>query len=155
MEEALPLLNKLMFIVIGAWDFSPEIPVHLIGTKVPCFDKVPPPQIPIYQAPYSNFGTHAALPLLSKGDEKKIPWQDEPAKGIFERMGWDSNPRKGLTFGGFQDRCIQPLCHPSGFLQALRRAGVNTSVSSRCVQVFSAACAPFCKKNTKIAFFRR
>ena len=32
-----------MFIVIGARDFSPEITVHLIGTKVPCFDKVPPP----------------------------------------------------------------------------------------------------------------
>ena len=39
--------DKLMFIVIGARDFSPEITVHLIGTKVPCFDKVPPPQIPI------------------------------------------------------------------------------------------------------------
>ena len=36
-------LDKLMFIVIGARDFSPEITVHLIGTKVPCFDKVPPP----------------------------------------------------------------------------------------------------------------
>ena len=31
-----------MFVVIGARDFSPEITVHLIGTKVPCFDKVPP-----------------------------------------------------------------------------------------------------------------
>ena len=40
-------LDKLMFIVIGARDFSPEITVHLIGTKVPCSDKVPPPQIPI------------------------------------------------------------------------------------------------------------
>ena len=29
-----------MSIVIGARDFSPEITVHLIGTKVPCFDKV-------------------------------------------------------------------------------------------------------------------
>ena len=35
--------NKLMFTVIGARNFSPEITVHLIGTKVPCFDKVPPP----------------------------------------------------------------------------------------------------------------
>ena len=25
----------------------------------------------------------------------------------------DSNPRKAFTFAGFQDRCIQPLCHPS------------------------------------------
>ena len=33
-------LDKLMFIVIGARDFSPEITVHLIGTKVPCFDKL-------------------------------------------------------------------------------------------------------------------
>ena len=56
-EEASPLLDKLMFIVIGARDFSPEITVHLIGTKVPCFDKVPPPQIPIYRALLSNFGT--------------------------------------------------------------------------------------------------
>ena len=47
LEDAPPLLNKLMFIVIGARDFSPEITVHLIGTKVPCFDKVPPPKIPI------------------------------------------------------------------------------------------------------------
>ena len=45
-----------MFIVIGARDFSPEITVHLIGTKVPCFDKVPPPQIPIYRALFSNDG---------------------------------------------------------------------------------------------------
>ena len=29
------------------------------------------------------------------------------------RMGWDSNPRWALTHAGFQDRCIQPLCHPS------------------------------------------
>ena len=42
-QEAPPLSDKLMFIVIGARDFSPEITVHLIGTKVPCFDKVPPP----------------------------------------------------------------------------------------------------------------
>ena len=29
-----------MFIVIGARDFSPEITVHLIGTKVLCFDRM-------------------------------------------------------------------------------------------------------------------
>ena len=29
------------------------------------------------------------------------------------RMGWDSNPRYACTHAGFQDRCIQPLCHPS------------------------------------------
>jgi hypothetical protein len=30
------------------------------------------------------------------------------------RRGWDLNPRGALTPAGFQDRCIQPLCHPSG-----------------------------------------
>ena len=31
------------------------------------------------------------------------------------RRGWDSNPRTGSTVAGFQDRCIQPLCHLSGW----------------------------------------
>ena len=30
------------------------------------------------------------------------------------RTGWDSNPRAAFATAGFQDRCIQPLCHPSG-----------------------------------------
>ncbi len=30
------------------------------------------------------------------------------------RMGWDSNPRWACTHGGFQDRCLKPLGHPSG-----------------------------------------
>ena len=29
------------------------------------------------------------------------------------RMGWDSNPRSACTLGGFQDRCLKPLGHPS------------------------------------------
>ena len=29
------------------------------------------------------------------------------------RTGWDSNPRRACTLAGFQDRCIQPLCHSS------------------------------------------
>ncbi len=28
-------------------------------------------------------------------------------------MGWDSNPRWACTHAGFQDRCLQPLGHPS------------------------------------------
>ena len=59
---------------------------------------------------------------------------------FFLRMGWDSNPRKGLTFGGFQDRCIKPLCHPSGDLQAQWRAGENTSACIAQVQAFFVAC---------------
>ena len=27
------------------------------------------------------------------------------------RAGWDSNPRRACTLAGFQDQCIQPLCH--------------------------------------------
>ena len=30
------------------------------------------------------------------------------------RKGWDSNPRWACTHGGFQDRCLKPLGHPSG-----------------------------------------
>jgi hypothetical protein len=30
-------------------------------------------------------------------------------------MGWDSNPRWACTHGGFQDRCLKPLGHPSFF----------------------------------------
>ena len=29
------------------------------------------------------------------------------------RMGWDSNPRDPCGPAGFQDRCLQPLGHPS------------------------------------------
>src|SRR4029077_13963383 len=29
------------------------------------------------------------------------------------RMGWDSNPRDPCRPAGFQDRCLQPLGHPS------------------------------------------
>ena len=55
-----------MFIVIGARDFSPEITVHLIGTKVPCFDKVPPPQIPIYHAEVGLFLNVADVSIADK-----------------------------------------------------------------------------------------
>src|SRR3569833_2108589 len=30
------------------------------------------------------------------------------------RIGWESNPRSPCGDAGFQDRCIQPLCHLSG-----------------------------------------
>ena len=39
------------------------------------------------------------------------------------RKGWDSNPRWAFTHGGFQDRCLKPLGHPSsGLLPIARRA---------------------------------
>ena len=56
LEDATVLLDKLMFVVVGARDFSPEITELPIGTEVPCSDRVLP-QIPIYRALYSIFGT--------------------------------------------------------------------------------------------------
>ena len=31
----------------------------------------------------------------------------------YSRRERDSNPRTGFPVGGFQDRCLQPLSHPS------------------------------------------
>ena len=36
------------------------------------------------------------------------------------RKGWDSNPRWACTHGGFQDRCLKPLGHPSRQLRLAR-----------------------------------
>lgn len=36
-----------------------------------------------------------------------------PTLGLKWRKGWDSNPRWACTHGGFQDRCLKPLGHPS------------------------------------------
>jgi hypothetical protein len=36
-------------------------------------------------------------------------------------MGWDSNPRDPCGSAGFQDRCLQPLGHPSGRQQVSRK----------------------------------
>ena len=33
------------------------------------------------------------------------------------RRGWDSNPRSDRSDAGFQDRCIQPLCHLSDVIK--------------------------------------
>ncbi len=42
------------------------------------------------------------------------------------RKGWDSNPRWAFTHGGFQDRCLKPLGHPSNGIS--RRAfGLDAS----------------------------
>ena len=41
-EASLSQIDKLMFVVVGARDFSSEITVLPIGTEVPCSDRVPP-----------------------------------------------------------------------------------------------------------------
>ena len=41
-------------------------------------------------------------------------------------MGWDLNPRWACTHGGFQDRCLKPLGHPSFVqLRLLSRVGMG------------------------------
>jgi hypothetical protein len=44
-------------------------------------------------------------------------WQNTSRNGMilqpFWRRGWDSNPRATFAAAGFQDRCLQPLGHPS------------------------------------------
>ncbi len=48
------------------------------------------------------------------------------------RRGRDSNSRRAHTLAGFQDRCIQPLCHPSATGGNLtgKSASVNQSFAS-------------------------
>src|SRR5690554_6891829 len=50
---------------------------------------------------------------LFQEDQKR----QSPENGALKYSKWrrdrDSNPGRALTLAGFQDRCIQPLCHPS------------------------------------------
>ena len=46
------------------------------------------------------------------------------------RRGWDSNPRAPCEAAGFQDRCIQPLCHLSVFFGELSCTGAADRFSS-------------------------
>ena len=55
---------------------------------------------------FCDVGQAASLPWLAAS------WQLAP----LERRERDSNPRTSFDVSGFQDRCNQPLCHPSGAL---------------------------------------
>ena len=62
--------------------------------------------------------------------ERLSPWRPNlvrlwQPRAQSERRGWDSNPR-GLSPAGFQDRCIEPLCHPSR-RALLTRLGRNST----------------------------
>ena len=51
---------------------------------------------------------------------------------LFWRRGWDSNPRATYAAAGFQDRCFQPLSHPSKlriYLRIFRYSTHRTFVS--------------------------
>ena len=47
------------------------------------------------------------------------------------RMGWDSNPRYAYTHGGFQDRCLQPLGHPSRRRRTVSAGGERNKKAGR------------------------
>jgi hypothetical protein len=50
---------------------------------------------------------------LEKAAAKDNPVQSMGYRLYNWRMRWDSNPRYACTYGGFQDRCLKPLGHPS------------------------------------------
>ena len=52
-------------------------------------------------------------------------------------MGWDSNPRWACTHGGFQDRCLKPLGHPS-FVQLLSLSRVGMGRARRAAKLTGA-----------------
>ena len=60
---------------------------------------------PAQQTLHRCFLLRTSLKLPSDGDsmQRTGGW----------RMGWDSNPRRTCALAGFQDRCLQPLGHPS------------------------------------------
>ena len=57
----------------------------------------------------SSGGRHC-LPAARKSGFRSKTGHPQDAR---ERRGWDSNPRCPFRHAGFQDRCIQPLCHLS------------------------------------------
>ena len=58
-------------------------------------------------------------------------------------MGWDSNPRYACTYGGFQDRCLKPLGHPSEAGGRYRHApAISTPVSCDHVRALSLTLPP-------------
>ena len=61
----------------------------------------------------------AAAGSGERGATSKIPGEKRKGPGMStipkapRRSGRDSNPRYTFVYAGFQDRCIQPLCHPT------------------------------------------
>lgn len=58
-------------------------------------------------------------------DKGFVNYGEGARRGLWRRGG-DSNPRNALTFVGFQDRCIRPLCHLSiALFLTFRNASFN------------------------------
>ena len=59
-----------------------------------------------------SFSDHEAE--LNNGDDETAKHGENAGKREeYQRTGWDLNPRSPFGNSGFQDRCNQPLCHPS------------------------------------------
>ena len=83
------------------------------------------------QSPLRNVETERISPIVATSSPMQISLRDfgfrrRRARGQFAicgldfsasetrwRRGWDSNPRGTFIPAGFQDRCLQPLGHPS------------------------------------------
>src|SRR5450759_4307054 len=59
------------------------------------------------------------------------------------RRGWDSNPRTTCAVAGFQDRCDEPLCHPSACGQCSNVTSRGGSPGERHLAYCSAMTALF------------
>ena len=81
---------------------------HPFGAVVAALRRSPPP----VAAPSNRKGWNRSYPHHKS---KRAPKWDPFS---IWRRGRDSNPGWALTHDGFQDRCIQPLCHPSGVSKA-------------------------------------
>ncbi len=55
-----------------------------------------------------------------------------PIQGLKWRKGWDSNPRWSCPHGGFQDRCLKPLGHPSLLFSMAAPIAASTFRTARC-----------------------
>ena len=70
-------------------------------------------------------------PVLARG-EGPARQRVLPADPVnCQRRGRDSNPRTPCPVVGFQDRCIRPLCHPSGGVRIVPVFRLPTKISRR------------------------
>jgi len=107
-------LDKLMFVVVGARDFSPEITVLPIGTEVPCSDRVPP-QIPIY-LPFHHLSS-SALMKGAVGDLARASWRTVPWAVMV--------PPAAPTNGNLTEQIARLILMPTGLTGSSYRPGFH------------------------------
>src|ERR1700745_2263560 len=83
--------------------------------------------------------------MAMDGCERKVPLEwpllrmfvDRGGRGWTAswRKGWDSNPRGACAPGGFQDRCLKPLGHPSSLATSTTDALALADKSRHCRRI--------------------